>query len=219
MEAPVELGNILYPKQQVHQEQPNPHQEKMYLGNTFHGHPVYEGDIKKGNPHLNDEWWAEYYNAEERPLEERVTDYNNAQSIVPTQEVKDSVDYVINSKAFAYEMEQLNISEEDLKEGMLNISKIESSGGRLSKEDQVSKTGAQGVFQIVESTARAVLEPNNYFGEKAAEAAGTSLETLRGMSREELQEFLLNNDKANALFSAAVIMQKLKHNENKNRGR
>ena len=39
------------------------------------------------------------------------------------------------------------------------------------------------------------------------------------MSKKELQDFLLNNDRGNALFSAAIIMQKLQHNRNKNKGR
>jgi len=164
---------------------------------------------------LGAEWWAKFYNAEERPLEERVHNYDTAQSIEPTQIVKDVTDYAINSGAFDYEMQDLGINKEDLREGMLNIAKIESSGGHLSKEQQVSDTGAQGLFQVVESTARGVLEKGNYFGANAAKAAGTTLPKLRAMTRPELQKLLLNNDKANALFATAVIMQKIKHNKNK----
>lgn len=162
-------------------------------------------------------FWGRDYNAEDRPLDDRIADYVEAQDIIPTDSVNQVVDYAVNSGAFDYEMQELGISKEELREGMINISKIESSGGHLPKERQVSPTGAQGLFQVLESTARGVLEPNNYFGEKAAQAAGVPLETLRNMSREELQSFLLNDDRGNALFSAAVIMQKLKHNENKKR--
>jgi hypothetical protein len=43
---------------------------------------------------------------------------------------------------------------------------------------------------------------------------GTTLDKLNGMSREELQGFLLNNDKANAIFATAVVIQKLQHSKN-----
>ena len=164
------------------------------------------------------DFWARDYNAEERPMEERVADYEAAQVIIPTQTVIDVVDYALDSGAFDHEIKDLGLDKATLKRDMVNIAKIESSGGHLPKDKQVSSTGAQGLFQVIESTARSVLE-NKQFGPKAAEAAGVSLEAVNKMSKKELQDFLLNNDRGNALFSAAIIMQKLQHNRNKNKGR
>ena len=164
---------------------------------------------------LDGEWWAKYYNAESSPLEERVAKYKKAMSIKPTAQVIKVTDHAINSGAFDHEIKELGLTKEELRKSMLDIAKIESSGGHLSKEKQVSDTGAQGLFQVVESTARGVLEKGNYFGPNAAKAAGTTLPKLRAMDRPELQKFLLNNDKGNTLFAAAVIMQKIKHNKNK----
>ena len=100
-----------------------------------------------------------------------------------------------------------------MEEGLVNISKPETSGGQLAKEKQVSSTGAQGLFQVVESTARSVLD-NGQIGPKAAQAMGTTLDKLNAMSREDLQGFLLNDDNANAIFATAVIIQKLQHSKN-----
>ena len=164
------------------------------------------------------DFWARDYNAEDRPMEERVADYEAAQTIIPTQTVVDVVDYALDSGAFDYEIKDLGLDKATLKRDMVNIAKIESSGGHLPKNKQVSSTGAQGLFQVIESTARSVIE-NKQFGPKAAQAAGVSLEAVNKMSKKELQDFLLNNDRGNALFSAAIIMQKLQNNRNKNKGR
>jgi hypothetical protein len=161
--------------------------------------------------------WARDYNAEDRPLEDRVADYNAAQNIEVTDEVVNSVNEALESGAFDYEMADLNLPKEEFKTGMIDISKIESAGGNLPKESQVSSTGAQGLFQVIESTARSVLE-NKQFGPKAAQAAGYTLDELNNMSRTQLQDKLLNDDKLNALFSAAVIVQKLQHKRNMERG-
>ena len=161
--------------------------------------------------------WARDYNAEDRPLEDRVADYNAAQNIEVTDEVVNSVNSALESGAFDYEMADLNLPKEEFKTGMVDISKIESAGGNLPKESQVSSTGAQGLFQVIESTARSVLE-NKQFGPKAAQAAGYTLDELNNMSRTQLQDKLLNDDKLNALFSAAVIVQKLQHTRNMERG-
>ena len=162
---------------------------------------------------IDEVFWAKYYNAEDRPLEERIRDYRNAQDIKPTMYVEIWADYAVNSGAFDYEMQDLGISKEEMYQGMLNISKIETSGGHLDKSKQVSPTGAMGLFQIVESTARSVLE-NGQFGSKAAKASGYSLDYLNSMSRSELRESLLDDDLLNAMFSAAIIVQKLQHKRN-----
>ena len=161
--------------------------------------------------------WARDYNAEDRPLEDRVADYNAAQNIEVTDEVVNSVNSALESGAFDYEMADLNLPKEEFKTGMVDISKIESAGGNLPKESQVSSTGAQGLFQVIESTARSVLE-NGQFGPKAAQAAGYTLDERNNMDRTQLQDKLLNDDKLNAMFSAAVIVQKLQHTRNINRG-
>lgn len=158
-------------------------------------------------------FWAKDYNAEDRPLEERMADYEAAQDIEVTDTVLNSIDSAVDSGAFDYEIADLGLTKEELKQDMANISKIESAGGQLPKEKQVSKSGAQGILQVVESTARSVLE-NGQFGPKAAAASGYTLNQLNSMSREELQNKLLNDDNLNALFSTAVIMQKLQHNRN-----
>jgi len=162
-------------------------------------------------------FWARDYNAEDRPLEDRVADYNAAQNIEVTSEVVNSVNSALESGAFDYEMADLNLPKEEFKTGMVDISKIESAGGNLPKESQVSSTGAQGLFQVIESTARSVLE-NGQFGQKAAQAAGYTLDELNNMDRAQLQDKLLNDDKLNAMFSAAVIVQKLQHTRNMERG-
>lgn len=164
------------------------------------------------------EFWADKYNAEERPLEERISDYNDAQGIEVTDTVNNVVDYAVDSGAFDFEIQDLGLTKQELKEGLKNISKIETSGGNLPKNMQVSPTGAQGLFQVIEETARSVIE-NKQFGPKAAEAAGISLEELKKMNKKELQNFLLNDDRANALFATSVIMQKLQHQRNINKKR
>jgi hypothetical protein len=159
-------------------------------------------------------FWATDYNADASiPLEERIRHYNDAQDIEATELVKEVSGEAVDSGAFDNELKYLGVSKEDMKEGLVNISKPEPSGGQLPKEKQVSSTGAQGIFQVVESTARSVLD-NGQVGPKAAAAMGTTLDKLNGMSREELQGFLLNNDKANAIFATAVVIQKLQHSKN-----
>jgi len=171
--------------------------------------------VNKAHSTVIDEvFWAKYYNAEDRPLKERVRDYKKAQNIKPIVNIKIWVDYAVDSGAFDYEIKDLGLTKKELKEGLKNISKIESSGGHLPKHLQVSPTGAQGLFQIIEETARSVIK-NKQFGPKAAKAAGISLKDLQAMNRKELQSFLLNNDKANTLFATAIIIQKLQHNRNK----
>ena len=164
---------------------------------------------------LNDEFWAKFYNADKKiPLKKRISLYNDAQDIQPSEEVFSASEFAVNSGAFDFEMDDFDISKNELFEGLLNISKVETSGGNLPKEKQISKTGAQGLFQVVESSAKDVLR-NGQFGEKAAKSLGVELEDIKSLSKKELKDLLLNNDKANALFATAIIMQKLQNNRNK----
>lgn len=169
-------------------------------------------------PPLGAGFWAKYYNADVKiPEEERISAYERAQGIVPTPAVEQAAKHAADSGVFSTEMKDFGITPESLYEEMLNISKAETSGGHLPKDKQVSSGNAQGLFQVTESSARSVLE-NGQFGEKAAASVGKSLAEINEMSVEELRSFLLNDDKANAAFSAAIIMQKLQHNRNKGEG-
>jgi len=177
--------------------------------------PLVREAAKPPESKIGSMFWAKDYNADEKiPLEERVFLYNQAQSIEPNESVLNASKFAVDSGAFDYEMKDFDLSKEGLFNGLVNISKIETAGGNLPKENQVSKTGAQGLFQVVESSARDVLK-NGQFGNKAAKALGISLSDIKGMTRKELQSFLLNDDKANSLFATAIIMQKLQNNRNK----
>ena len=154
--------------------------------------------------------WAPLYNADSSiPLAEREASYDAAQSIEPTASVMEAAQFAVGTGAFDQEMRRFGTDSAELFKTLLDISKVESSGGNLPKKDQVSETGAQGLWQVTESTARSVLREKSPFGEKAASAIGIDIETLRSMSREELQTLLLNNDNANAMFAMATIFEKL----------
>ena len=164
------------------------------------------------------DFWAEDYNADAKiPMEERLSHFEKAQDIKVTKQVEDSADYAVNSGAFDNELKSLGLDKKDLIKGLIDISKVESGGGNLPKEKQVSSGMAQGLWQLIEPSARSVLN-NGQFGKKAANASGIPLEELKAMSKEELRDVLLNNDNLNALFAAALVVQKFQHKRNKGSG-
>lgn len=159
-------------------------------------------------------FWAAQYNADEAvPLKTRISQYENAQEIKPTKAVKTSAAQAIDSGAFDNEFKDLGVNKSVIKEGLINLSKIETIGGQLAKNKQISRTGARGLFQIAERTAQSVLKYGQ-IGPKAAAAMGKTVKQLKSLSRRELQDLLLNDDKANAIFATAVIVQKLQHARN-----
>ena len=159
-------------------------------------------------------FWAAQYNADEAvPLKTRISQYENAQEIKTTKAVKTSAEHAVDSGAFDNEFKDLGVNKNVIKEGLINLSKIETIGGQLAKNKQISSTGARGLFQIAEGTAQSVLK-HGQIGPKAAKAMGKTVKELKGLSRRELQNLLLNDDKANAIFATAVIVQKLQHAKN-----
>lgn len=159
-------------------------------------------------PVIGEMLWATRYNAEPKPLKELLEKYRAAQSIKATDRVKDVAKYAANSGAFSNELMDMGLTPDELEQGLIDYSKIESSGGNLPKSKQVSSGKAQGLFQVIYPSAKSVLEQGQ-FGAKSAEAAGYTLDELNNMSKEELRGKLLNDDKLNALFASAIIVQKL----------
>lgn len=158
--------------------------------------------------------WATKYNAEDKPLEELLSKYDAAQNIEVTDTVKNVAKYAANSGAFSNELMDMGLTPAELEQGLIDYSKIESSGGHLSKSKQVSSGKAQGLFQVIYPSAKSVLKQGQ-FGPKSAAAAGYTLDELNSMSKEELRSKLLNDDKLNALFASAIIVQKLQTLKNK----